>query len=186
MAFDKNVLDIDAAAETERIVSFLKESVQKRLRRHGAVVGISGGVDSAVVLALCVEAFGPKKVVAVMMPEKDSSPESETLARALAAQFGVEPVREGRPRTAALEQRRRAAVRRVASPPVAPPREASLRAAMRRVASPPVAPPRAAMRRAASPPVAPPPEAQRAATLPAVRRSAASPRASRPLAAPPW
>jgi NAD+ synthase len=60
------------------------------LRRYGAVVGVSGGVDSSTVLALCVRAFGPKRVTAVMMPEKDSDTESETLARKLAARFQVE------------------------------------------------------------------------------------------------
>jgi NAD+ synthase len=64
------------------------------MRRSGGVVGISGGVDSAVVLALAVRAFGPERVVAVMMPEKDSEPLSERLARDLAAQFGVEPILE--------------------------------------------------------------------------------------------
>ena len=94
MKFNKNLLAIDPAAEAERIVLSLRHSVQKVLRRYGAVVGVSGGVDSAVVLALCVRAFGPAKVIAVMMPDQDSSPQSEQLAREAARQCGVEPVLE--------------------------------------------------------------------------------------------
>jgi NAD+ synthase len=57
-------------------------------------VGISGGLDSSTVLALCVRAFGPNRVIGVMMPEKESSPDSTSLARKLADQFGVEAVFE--------------------------------------------------------------------------------------------
>jgi NAD+ synthase len=80
------------------------------------VVGVSGGVDSAVVLALCVRAFGARQVIAVMMPDQDSSPDSERLARELARRFGVEPVLEDM--TSALHgfgcyRRRDEAIRRV-------------------------------------------------------------------------
>ena len=116
MSFSKDSLKIDASAESERIQSFLKETVQKRFRRRGAVVGISGGVDSAVVFALCVRTFGPERVIALIMPDQDSSPESEMLARELAARFGVTPIKEDI--TGALEgfgcyRRRDEAVRRV-------------------------------------------------------------------------
>jgi NAD+ synthase len=94
MRFGKQVLDIDAAAEAERIVGWMRQAIQKTLRRAGAVVGISGGIDSSVVLALSVRAFGPQRVTAVMMPEKDSDPESEGIARRLAAHYGVEPLLE--------------------------------------------------------------------------------------------
>ncbi|MDB6016676.1 MAG: NH(3)-dependent synthetase [Pedosphaera sp.] len=94
MKFNLHSLDIDAAAETARIVSALQKQVRRGMRRHGAVVGISGGIDSSVVLALCVRAFGPQKVAAIMMPEKDSDPESEPLARRLAQHYGVTPVLE--------------------------------------------------------------------------------------------
>jgi NAD+ synthase len=116
MSFARNVLSINPAAEAERIVQSLRHNVQKVLRRHGGVVGISGGVDSAVVLALSVRAFGPGKVVSVIMPDRDSEPLSERLARQLAQQFGVEPVLENV--TPALEgfgcyRRRDEAIRRV-------------------------------------------------------------------------
>jgi NAD+ synthase len=91
---NRNVLDIDAAAETDRIVRWLRETM-RGLHRTGAVLGISGGIDSSVCLALCVEAFGPERVVPLLMPEKDSDPASEELARALAERFGVAPVLEG-------------------------------------------------------------------------------------------
>ncbi|HSF80114.1 MAG TPA: NAD(+) synthase, partial [Anaerolineales bacterium] len=94
MPFSKDLIKIDPAAECERIVSFLRREVRQEMRRYGGVVGISGGVDSSVVLALCVRAFGPERVTALMMPEKDSDPESETLARQVAACYGVEPVLE--------------------------------------------------------------------------------------------
>jgi NAD+ synthase len=64
------------------------------MRRYGGVVGISGGIDSSTVLALCVRAFGPEKVAAIAMPDKDSDPESEPLARQLANHFGVKPIVE--------------------------------------------------------------------------------------------
>src|SRR3972149_1176005 len=94
MAFNREVLNIDAAAEAERIVALLRNSVRKVMRKQGAVLGISGGVDSAVVLALCVRAFGPERVTALIMPEKDSEPISEELARQVAAHLGSEPIRE--------------------------------------------------------------------------------------------
>src|SRR2546421_3636397 len=101
MHFNKNVLQLDAARESDSIVQFLQQHVRQQMRRHGGVVGISGGIDSAVVLGLAVRAFGAGKVIAVMMPDKDSDPLSETFARELAARFGVEPILEDI--TAALE-----------------------------------------------------------------------------------
>ncbi len=93
MAFSRQSLELDAAAEVERIVAALRRTVQQ-MRRFGGVVGISGGIDSSLVLALAVRAFGPERVTAVMMPERDSEPVSETLARELAAQLGVDPLLE--------------------------------------------------------------------------------------------
>ena len=94
MPFHKDVLKIDPAAVTEELVANLRRDVHQTLRRSGAVVGISGGVDSSTVLALCVRAFGPKRVVGVMMPEKDSSRDSIVLARKVAKQFSVATVVE--------------------------------------------------------------------------------------------
>lgn len=90
MVFHKDILRINPGAMTEELVANLQRDVRQTLRRSGAVVGISGGVDSSVVLALCVQAFGPNKVVGVMMPEKDSDPDSVVLARKVADQFGIE------------------------------------------------------------------------------------------------
>jgi NAD+ synthase len=94
MSFRDKLLAIDPATETTRVIAQLQEQVRKVMRRHGGVVGISGGVDSSVVLALCVRAFGPERVIALMMPEKDSDPETEKLSRMVAWHFGVEPVLE--------------------------------------------------------------------------------------------
>ena len=94
MAFNKDVLNIDPASVAEALVTNLRRDVRQTLHRSGAVVGISGGVDSSVVLALCVRAFGPKRVLGVMMPEKDSSRDSLVLARKLAGRFEVETVVE--------------------------------------------------------------------------------------------
>jgi NAD+ synthase len=93
MPVNRAILEIDAPAETNRIVQWLRENM-RGLHRTGAVLGISGGIDSSVALALCVKAFGPERVVALLLPEKDSDPASEELARMLAAHYGVTPVLE--------------------------------------------------------------------------------------------
>ncbi len=93
MVMNKHVLDIDPALETDRIVKWLRESM-RGLHRTGAVIGISGGIDSSVSLALCVRAFGPERVTALMLPEKDSDPASEELAVMLAKHYGVVPILE--------------------------------------------------------------------------------------------
>jgi len=87
-------LTIDAAAEAERIAGSLRAQVLKRLRRKGLVVGLSGGVDSSVVAALGVRAFGSANVLGVFMPEQDSDPESLRLGREVAASLGVDTVLE--------------------------------------------------------------------------------------------
>ncbi len=92
--FNRDSLILDAARETDRIVQSLCTVVHDHLRRQGAVVGISGGIDSSLVLALCAKAFGPDRVVALLLPEKESSPESAELALDLAQHFGVNPITE--------------------------------------------------------------------------------------------
>ena len=92
--FDKNALELDAPKEVERIVDHLRQAVHHTLRRQGAVVGISGGIDSSVVLALCAQAFGAERVVGILLPEGESSPDSVTLAHQVARRYGVQTVTE--------------------------------------------------------------------------------------------
>ncbi len=94
MEFNKDSLRIDAAANVEQICSVILKQVRGLFKKGGAVVGISGGIDSSVVAALCARALGPKRVLGVMMPERDSAGESESLARKLADKFGFETVVE--------------------------------------------------------------------------------------------
>lgn len=89
MAFSKDDIRIDPARETERIVDGMRQGVGVRLHKRGGVVGISGGIDSSVCLALSVRAFGPERVLGITMPESDSNPESARLARKLAKAYGV-------------------------------------------------------------------------------------------------
>src|SRR5262245_4140147 len=87
--FSDQVLDLDLDAESARIEASIREIVGERLRRRGAVVGISGGIDSALVTALCARALGPQRVLGLLMPERDSSPESARLGRLVAESQGV-------------------------------------------------------------------------------------------------
>ncbi len=89
MKFNFNSINIDPQSEVQKISSELREALKTRLKKRGAVVGISGGLDSSVVLALCVQAFGADKVIGIMMPEKDSTSDSLLLATILAEKFGV-------------------------------------------------------------------------------------------------
>jgi len=92
--FDPLALSLNASEETDRISAALRSQVLKDLRRKGAVLGLSGGVDSSVVAALCVRAFGPGRVLGVLMPEKDSDPDSLRLGHAVAQWLGIEAIVE--------------------------------------------------------------------------------------------
>ena len=93
--FTKDILEItDIGNEVEKISVRLRNDIQGVLKRKGAVVGISGGIDSSVTLALAVKALGSNRVLGVMLPEKDSNPESKELALKLAAKFNVQTVEE--------------------------------------------------------------------------------------------
>ena len=74
--FSKRVLDLHCGQEVDRITGELRRIVRHEMHHHGAVVAVSGGVDSSVVAALCVEAFGKDRVHLLLMPERDSSPET--------------------------------------------------------------------------------------------------------------
>jgi NAD+ synthase len=75
-------------------VEQLRYDVFDLLKRKGGVLGVSGGIDSAVVLALAVRALGPQRLVTLLLPEMESSPDSARLARQVCRQFGVTPVVE--------------------------------------------------------------------------------------------
>jgi len=92
--FDKDVLRLDPSAEVDRITETLREQVLGQLRRRGAVVGISGGIDSSVVAALCARALGKEKVLGLFMPEHHSADEALSLGRMVAAHFGIEAIVE--------------------------------------------------------------------------------------------
>jgi NAD+ synthase len=94
-AFSKDIILIkDVEQIVEKITQKLRNDIFHEFKRFGAVVGISGGIDSAVCLALVVKSLGAEKVLGIMLPEKDSSPESEYLAIKLATKFGVEIIKE--------------------------------------------------------------------------------------------
>lgn len=115
--FTKDIILLDNVEEvTNKIIQKLQQDVLHNLKRLGAVVGTSGGIDSSVCLALTAKAFGPEKVLGIIMPEKDSNQDSEMLAKELAATFKVRTIKEDI--TSALAgfrcyERRDDAVRRV-------------------------------------------------------------------------
>jgi NAD+ synthase len=93
-AFSKAALTLDASAEAGRIVETLRGQVLGVLKRRGVVVGLSGGIDSSVVAALCARAFGSGKVLGLFMPERDSSGDSLRLGRVIAGQLGMKTIIE--------------------------------------------------------------------------------------------
>ncbi len=116
-SFSAEVLQLDLAREAERICAALRAQVFGELKRRGAVVGLSGGIDSSVVGALCARALGPARVLGLLMPERESAAETLGLSRALAQHLQIpteveeiSPVLDG----LGCYRRRDAAIRAVA------------------------------------------------------------------------
>jgi NAD+ synthase len=81
-------LAIDCAAAAKRIEAFLQTTLRK-LNRRGCVVGVSGGVDSALCAHLAARAIGPDRVIALLMPERESSEGAGARARRLCESLGI-------------------------------------------------------------------------------------------------
>jgi NAD+ synthase len=93
--FSKEIILLEnVETAVNEIVSKLQQDVLYNFKRTGAVIGISGGIDSSVCLALSVRAFGADKVLGIIMPERDSSPDSEELALELARKFSIKTIKE--------------------------------------------------------------------------------------------
>jgi len=88
--FNRDVLDIELESEAREISAGWRDLVVKKLMRRGAVVALSGGIDSSCCAGLAVRTFGPKKVFGLLMPERDSSDASKDLGRQLAEHLGIE------------------------------------------------------------------------------------------------
>jgi NAD+ synthase len=85
-------LALDLEATVNALASGIRDAVRE-LGRRGAVLGVSGGVDSGVCAALAVRAFGPKHVLLLRMPEKDIGQGASDLGLELAESLGA-PQRE--------------------------------------------------------------------------------------------
>lgn len=83
------LLNIDPAAETTRICGLMRTSVSRSLRRQGAVVALSGGIDSSVTAALAATAFGAERVVGLLMPERDSASDTLRLSTSVAETYRI-------------------------------------------------------------------------------------------------
>lgn len=81
-------LDIDAALAAEWLAAFLYDELVVRRGISRAVLGLSGGVDSAVVAYLAARALGPENVHAIRMPYRSSSPDSLEDAQAVIDALG--------------------------------------------------------------------------------------------------
>ncbi len=81
-------LRIDPAPLVAKLEGFICQQMEA-FRRNGVILGLSGGLDSAVVAALAARAVGPSKVLGLFLPERDSEPQSRRDALAVAEKLGI-------------------------------------------------------------------------------------------------
>jgi NAD+ synthase len=73
----------------ENLPGFMKETVTDQFKKDGIVIGVSGGVDSALIATLAVEALGANHVYGLILPEKESTPSSRGLALQLCKKLKI-------------------------------------------------------------------------------------------------
>jgi NAD+ synthase len=88
-AFSPNILNLDCDQEIGRIAESIRKALQSDLKRKGIVLGISGGIDSSTTAALCVQAVGKERVFGLLMPEQDSSEETEQYGKLLCRHLDI-------------------------------------------------------------------------------------------------
>jgi len=85
-----DVLEIDAPLAKRWLIEFLRDELTRRRGFEKAVIGLSGGVDSALVAYLAAEALGPENVTAIRMPYSSSSSESLDHAQLVIDALGIQ------------------------------------------------------------------------------------------------
>ena len=86
-------LKAEMKIKPEKVALSLENFIRKyteKLEREGVILGLSGGIDSAVIAALCVRALGPEKTLVLVMPEKDSKKEHTKDALNFARELNIE------------------------------------------------------------------------------------------------
>jgi len=85
----KDVLNIDAEKEVDRICTAIRDILKNQLKRRGLVVALSGGIDSSVTTGLATRALGPERVQVLLMPERHSAEDTLDLSRKVSETFGA-------------------------------------------------------------------------------------------------
>ncbi len=85
----EDLLSINCQLVTDWLVAFLRDEMQNHRNVGRCVIGLSGGVDSAVTTYLCARAFGPDNVYAIRMPYRTSSAESLAHAQLIVDDLGI-------------------------------------------------------------------------------------------------
>ena len=86
---DDSALALDLGLVRAWLVEFLRHEIRRRRGFDRVVVGLSGGVDSSLTAALCVDALGPEAVDGFLLPYKTSSAASREHALEVADRFGI-------------------------------------------------------------------------------------------------
>ena len=92
--FSADLLNLDCAREADKIAALIHECILRRFKKKGVVVALSGGIDSSVVGALAVRALGRERVLGLLMPERDSGPETLPLSQQVADHLRIKTIHE--------------------------------------------------------------------------------------------
>ena len=80
----------DLETTVNSITNFIKNEVFEKFQKNGVVLGLSGGIDSAVTCGLCVKSLNPEKILGLIMPERESDPQSQETAENVGKEFNIE------------------------------------------------------------------------------------------------
>jgi NAD+ synthase len=90
MEFSKDTLNINPGEVASQIELFIRNQLKSFFKRKGIVIGLSGGIDSAVSAVLSVRALGKERVYGLLLPEKESNPISREYGLKMAEHLGID------------------------------------------------------------------------------------------------